>query len=112
MTGDRVVLHRSGHDRSRCGASAIEALASVPAHCLARQRCCMQDGRRLVAGTLHPLFAGVASLMNSPFTRQGGFTRRAVAHRTGGRASADAGSGSRVASRHTAKHPSMSIIEE
>jgi len=37
MTDVSVVLHAPGNDRSRVGASAIEALASVPARCLASQ---------------------------------------------------------------------------
>ncbi len=92
MTTDRAVLHVPGSDRSRVGASASMALASVPAHCLASQ-----VGPRLVAGTLYPLLAGVASLMNSPFSRQGGLPRRAVTRRTGGGAADVACPGSRVA---------------
>lgn len=107
MTIVSVVLHPPGNDRLRVGASAIEALASVPARCLA-----VQDGPRLVAGTLYPLLAGVASLMNSPFSRQGGLPRRAVTRRTGGGATCVACSGSRVASRRTAKCPSISITQE
>jgi len=107
VTGDQVVLHLPDNDRSRCSASAIEALASVPAHCLA-----LQEGPRRVAGTLHPLFAGVASLMNSPFTRQGGLARRAVTRRTGVCAAHAACSGSRVAAQRTAKRPSISITQE
>jgi hypothetical protein len=107
MTDVSVVLHAPGNDRSRVGASAIEALASVPARCLASQ-----DGPRLVAGTLYPLLAGVASLMNSPFTRQGGLARRAVTRRTGDCAAYAARSGSRVAPGRTAKRPSISITQE
>lgn len=107
MTIVSVVLHAPGGDRSRVAASAIEALASVPARCLASQA-----GPRLVAGTLYPLLAGVASLMNSPFSRQGGLPRRAVTRRTGGRAACAARSGSRVAPGHTAKYPSIFITQE
>ena len=107
MTIVSVVLHLPGGDRSRVGASAIEALARVPARCLAAQA-----RFRLLAGTLYPLLAGVASLMNSPFTRQGGLARRAVTHRTGGCAAHAACSGSRVASWRTAKRPSISITKE
>ncbi len=102
-----VVLHVPGSDRSRIAASAIEALASVPARCLASQA-----RFRLLAGTLYPLLAGVASLMNSPFSRQEGLPRRAVTRRTGGRAAYAACSGSRVAYRLTAKRPSISITKE
>ena len=107
-----VVLHDPGGNRSRVGASAIEALASVPARCLASQLRCAQAGPRLLAGTLYPLLAGVASLMNSPFSRQGGLPRRAVTRRTGGCAAHAARSGSRVASGHTANRPSIFITKE
>jgi hypothetical protein len=107
MTTISVVLHVPGIDRSRVGASASRALASVPARCLASQ-----DGPRLVAGTLYPLLAGVASLMNSPFSRQGGLPRRAVTRRTGGGAAHAARSGSRVAPGRTAKRPSIFITKE
>ena len=107
MTTVSVVVHAPGRDRSRVDASAIEALASVPARCLASQA-----RFRLLAGTLYPLLAGVASLMNSPFSRQGGLPRRAVTRRTGGGAAYAARSGSRVACRLTAKRPSISITEE
>jgi hypothetical protein len=107
MTIVSVVLHAPGNDRSRVGASAIEALASVPARCLASQ-----DGPRLWPGHSTHHAVRVASLMNSPFSRQGGLPRRAVTRRTGGGAAYAARSGSRVASRHTAKRPSISITQE
>jgi hypothetical protein len=107
MTIVSVVLHIPGIDRSRVGASAFEALASVPARCLASQ-----DGPRLWPGHSTHHAVRVASLMNSPFSRQGGLPRRAVTRRTGGRAAYAACSGSRVAYRLTAKRPSISITKE
>jgi hypothetical protein len=112
MTTVSVVLHVPGGDRLRVGASALEALARVPARCLASQLRCAQAGPRQLAGTLYPLLAGVASLMNSPFTRQGGLPRRAVTRRTGDCAAPAARSGSRVASWRTAKRPTIFITKE
>ena len=93
MTTVSVVLHAPGNDRLRVGASAIEALASVPARCLASQA-----GPRLGPGHSTHHAVRVASLMNSPFSRQGGLPRRAVTRRTGDCAAYAARSGSRVAS--------------
>jgi len=107
MTTVSVVLHGPDSDRSCVGASALEALASVPARCLASQ-----DGRRLWPGHSTHHAVRVASLMNSPFSRQGGLPRRAVTRRTGGRAAYAACSSSRVASWRTAKRPSISITQE
>lgn len=107
MTTVSVVLHVPGDDRLRVGASAIEALASVPARCLASQA-----GPRLWPGHSTHHAVRVASLMNSPFSRQGDLPRRAVTRRTGGGAACAARSGSRVASGHTAKRPSISITKE
>ena len=107
MTTVSVVLHVPGSDRSRVGASAIEALASVPARCLASQA-----GPRLWPGHSTHHAVRVASLMNSPFSRQGSLPRRAVTRRTGDCAAYAARSGSRVASWRTAKRPSISIPKE
>lgn len=107
MTIVSVVLHVPGIDRSRVGASALEALASVPARCLASQ-----DGPRLWPGHSTHHAVRVASLMNSPFSRQGGLPRRAVTRRTGVCAAYVARSGSRVAAQRTAKRPSISITQE
>jgi hypothetical protein len=107
MTDVSVVLHVPGSDRSCVGASASMALASVPARCLASQA-----GPRLWPGHSTHHAVRVASLMNSPFTRQGGLPRRAVTRRTGGCAAYAACSGSRVAWRLTAKRPSIFITKE
>jgi hypothetical protein len=107
MTAVSVVLHVPDIDRSRVGASAIEALASVPAHCLA-----LQAGPRLWPGHSTHHAVRVASLMNSPFSRQGGLPRRAATRRTGGGAAHAACSGSRVACWLTAKRLSISITQE
>jgi len=107
MTTVSVVLHAPGGDRSCVGASAFGALASVPARCRASH-----VGPRLWPGHSTHHAVRVASLMNSPFTRQGGSARRAVTRRTGGCAAHAACSGSRVASWHTAKRPSIFITKE
>ncbi len=107
MTIVSVVLHPHDSDRARVGASALEALASVPARCLASQA-----GPRLGPGHSTHHAVRVASLMNSPFSRQGGFSRRAVTRRTGVNAAHAARSGSRVAPGRTAKYPSISITKE
>ena len=107
MTTVSVVLHIPGNDCPRVGASAFGALASVPARCLA-----LQAGPRLGPGHSTHHVVRVASLMNSPFSRQGGLPRRAVTRRTGACAAYAARSGSRVAPGHTAKRPSISITQE
>jgi hypothetical protein len=79
MTRYALVLRLPNPVCAQCPASAFAALASVPAHCLASQA-----GPWRVAGTLHPLLTGVASLMKLALHTPGRLyaTRVAASHRS------------------------------